>query len=608
MKKNPSVAQFAARFALLQWRGMSALGIIMLIEIALGVLTPWPMKWLVDNALGSAPAPAFLHGMSKQSMLLFCVGSTVSLFAASALLGLVQSIISINVGQGLTFGVSSDLFAHLQRLSLRFHSRQSVGDSIRRVVSDCGCVTTIVRDCALPMAASVITLLVMAAISFAISWQLTLLSLIIMPLMLPLFWRYGNAIADRSYEYGECESRAYERIERALSAVPVMQAFSRETANDLDLERTYTATLSAAIRSNFAQMKLSFSTGLLTAIGSAAILCFGAMLVLNHQLTVGSLLIFLSYLASIYSPLDSIVDSSRHVLDAAGSARRVLEVLSMDQDVVEAPNAKPLKITSRNGCRLHLQDITFGYQPDRPVLKNISLSVSPGEIVALVGGSGAGKTTLVSLLPRLYDPWSGQVLIDDQNAREVQLSSLRQQIGLVLQQSFLFPISIAENIAYGLPGASQRQIEDAARAAAAHDFIRALPDGFNTVVGERGATLSVGQRQRISIARALLKNPPLLVLDEPTSALDAETESTFVDAMRAAGAGRTTLVIAHKLSTVRAADRIAVLENGVISGTGTHEQLLAISPHYAELCRHQMTTEPGRVAPEMQDRADTARL
>lgn len=383
-------------------------------------------------------------------------------------------------------------------------------------------------------------------------------------------------------------NRGYEQIERALSAVPVVQAFARESENDSALAGIYQTTLTAALRANSSQMKLRVLTGLLTAAGSAAVIYVGAMLVLNHQLTVGSLLIFLSYLASIYSPLESIVDSSRHVLDAAGSARRVLEVLSLNQDVVESPNAKPLQIRGNHGCELRMENIRFGYEPNRPVMKDLNFHASPGEIVALVGGSGAGKTTLVSMLPRLHDPWSGWIFLDDQDTRDLQLSSLRQQIGFVLQQSFLFPISIAENIAYGLPGATRQQVENAAKAASAMDFIWALPDGFDTIVGERGATLSVGQRQRISIARALLKNPPLLVLDEPTSALDAETEATFIDAMRGASAGRTTLVIAHKLSTVRAADRIAVLSDGIISATGMHDQLLVSSPLYAEICKHQL--------------------
>ncbi len=577
------VARFAGRYALRQWRGMSALTAIMVAEVGLAAATPWPMKWLVDGVLGDAPSR-----LPKPRLLLFCVVATVALYLAGAALSLVQTTVSIGVGQGLTYGVSSDLFAHLQRLSLRFHARRSVGDSIRRVTSDCGCVTTLVRDCALPIAASVLTLAVMATISIAISWRLTLLSVVVMPAMVPLFLRYGGGIADRAYDYAEAESRGYELIERALSAIPIVQAFSRERANDAELSASYDHTLATALTANTAQMRLRVTTGLVTAVGSAAVLYVGATQVIAHTLSVGSLLVFLAYLASVYSPLESIVDSGRHVLDAAGSARRVMEVFDLDQDVTESAHARPLTTVSRGGCELRFDDITFGYDADRPVLAGLSLHVTPGEIVALVGGSGVGKTTLVSLIPRLYDPAAGTVRLDGQDVRGLTLASLRQHVGLVLQQPFLFPISIAENIAYGRPGATPEQIERAARAAAADGFIAALPDGYDAVVGERGATLSVGQRQRISIARAILKDPPLLVLDEPTSALDAETESTVVDALRAAGGGRTTLVIAHKLSTVRAADRIAVLAGGTILATGTHDVLLSTCPHYADLCRHQL--------------------
>ncbi len=580
-----AVARFAGRYALQQWPGMAVLTAVMVAEVGLSVLTPWPTKWLLDGVLGQAAVPGPLAHLSKPDLLLFCVAATVALFAAGAALSLVQTTASIGVGQGLTYGVSSDLFAHLQRLSLRFHARRSVGDSIRRVVSDCGCVTTLVRDCGLPMAASVLTLLVMAAVSLAISWQLTLVSVVVMPLMVPLFLRYGGPIADRSYEYAEAESRGYELIERVLSSLPVVQAFARESANDRELAAGYDATLTAALRANGSQMKLRAATGLVTAVGSAAVLYVGATQVLGHTLTLGSLLIFLAYLASVYAPLESIVDSGRHVLDAAGSARRVMEVFDLDQDVTEAPGAAPL--TGTRG-EVVFEDVTFAYDEGRPVLSGLSLHVRPGEIVALVGGSGAGKTTLVSLLPRLYDPSAGRVLIDGQDVRTVTLASLRRHVGLVLQQPFLFPISVADNIAYGRPGATRAEVESAAAAAAADGFIRGLPDGYDTVVGERGASLSVGQRQRVSIARALLLDPPLLVLDEPTSALDAETESTVVDALRAAGGRRTTLVIAHKLSTVRAADRIAVLHGGAVAAVGTHDELLATSPHYADLCRHQL--------------------
>ena len=572
---NPAVA-FALRYARRQWRGLSVLSAIMVAEVALAALGPWPMAWLLDDL--NAPT-------HRPGLILWCVIATVALFAVGAALSLVQGVVSINVGQGLTYAVSSDLFAHLQRLSLRFHARRSVGDSIRRVTSDCGCVTTLVRDCGLPMAAAALTLVVMVAISLRISWPLTLVSALVMPLTVPLFRRLGGPIADAAYEYGEAEGRGYERVERALSAVPVVQAFARESANDRELAAEYAGVLTAARSANFASMKLRTATGLVTAACAALVLYVGAMQVLNGTLAVGSLWAVLYYVAAVYSPLEQIVDGGRHVLDAAGSARRVTEVFDLDPDVTESTTAVPWV---RGRGEVVFDAITFGYEPGRPVLSGVSLHVRPGEIVALVGGSGAGKTTLVSLLPRLYDPWAGRVLIDGQDVRHARLADLRRHVGLVLQQPFLFPISVADNVAYGRPGATRDEVERAAVAASADGFIRSLPDGYDTVIGERGATLSVGQRQRLSIARAILLDPPLLVLDEPTSALDAQTESTVVDALRAAGGTRTTVVIAHKLSTVRAADRIAVLQGGTVIDVGTHEELLLRSSHYADLCRHQL--------------------
>ena len=570
------VVPFALGYARRQWRGMSVLSAIMVVEVGLAALGPWPMAVLIDDL--NAPA-------HRPHLILSCVLATIALSVAGAGLSLVQATVGIGVGQGLTYAVSSDLFAHLQRLSLRFHARRSIGDSLRRVTSDCGCVTTLVRDCGLPMAASVLTLAAMASVSFWISWPLTLVTVAVMPLMVPLFLRLGGPIADRSYAYGEAEGHAYEQVERVLASLPVVQAFAREAANDRALAATYAATLAAARSANAASMALRTATGLLTAAAAAVVLYVGAEQVTRHAIDVGALWVVLYYLAAIYSPLEQIVDGGRHVLDAAGSARRVTEVFDLDPDVTEAPDAKPL--LGRRG-EVVFDAVTFGYDPGRRVLSDLSLHVRPGEIVALVGGSGAGKTTLVSLLPRLYDPWAGRVLIDGQDVRTLRLADLRRHVGLVLQQPFLFPISVADNIAYGRPGATRAEVERAAAAAAADAFIGQLPDGYDTVVGDRGATLSVGQRQRVSIARALLLDPPLLVLDEPTSALDAEAESTVVDALRAAGGTRTTLVIAHKLSTVRAADRIAVLAGGTIVAVGPHEQLLAESSHYADLCRHQL--------------------
>ena len=570
-----------------QWRGLLVLTLIMLGEVVLSVAAPWPMKWLIDHVLRGDPAPGWLARFDRDRLLLFAAGATFAIFLAGAVLNLVQSWVSIGFGQRLMYDLSADLFAHVQRLSLKFHARSSVGDLLRRVTGDTGCVTTIVRDCALPIAASALTLVAMFAVLVTVDGQLALVSLATVP---PLFWlarRFGGQIAERSYAYAEAEARAYEQIERALSAVPVIQAFAREAMNDAALQRTYARALGAALCENAAQLRLKISAGAVTALATAVLVWLGAYKVVHGQLTTGELWMFLAYLASVYWPLESLIDSTVHIRDAAGSARRVLEVLNRDQDVVERASARPLVVRGASGATVEFDRVSFGYEPGRAVLHDISLAISPGEVVGLVGESGAGKTTLMSLVPRLFDPQTGAVRINGTDLRDLTLASLRRHVGFVLQRPILFPMSITDNIAYARPDATRQEVEAAARAAQAHDFITELPQGYDTVVGERGSTLSGGQRQRVTIARALLHDSPVLLLDEPTSALDGETENELVAALRNLVRGRTTFVIAHRFSTLRLATRIIVLHAGRVIEHGTHEQLMNLNGKYASLYRLQ---------------------
>jgi ATP-binding cassette subfamily B protein/subfamily B ATP-binding cassette protein MsbA len=508
------------------------------------------------------------------------VTATVVIFLLGWALGLAAAYANLRFAPRMVYDVASDLYSHLLTLSLHFHSRRPVGDSIRRITTDCGCVATIVRDALLPLGVALVTLFSMFAIMWRLDALLTLLALAVVPGMAFTLYRYAGPMLERSYQQQEVEGKIYDFVEHHLSAVPVVQAFGQEDEADRRFATTTGAALGAALSTTSVQLRFKILTGLMIALGTAGILWVGGQHVLDGRLSVGSVLVFLSYLVSLYGPLETLMYTSSTIQGAAGSVRRVLEILESDPEVADRPGAAALPSARGHVC---LEGVTFGYEPDRPVLRAVSLDVSPGQVVAIVGFTGAGKTTLVNLIARSFDPWEGRVLIDGRDVRDLQLKDLRRQIAIVLQEPLLFPLSITDNIAYGRSGATRAEIELAARAASAHDFIHRLPHGYETVIGERGATLSGGERQRLSIARALLKDAPILLLDEPTSALDADTEGVLLGALQHLMKGRTTFIIAHRLSTIRHADWILVMNQGRVAERGTHAELLARQGLYAHL-------------------------
>jgi ATP-binding cassette subfamily B protein/subfamily B ATP-binding cassette protein MsbA len=586
-----------ARYALPQGRGLSMVLLMMLVGDALNLLKPWPLKLIIDNVLKGRPLPDVVSpigslpgGNSSLGLLGWLSAGTVLVFLAHQSINIMQGYVRVGIGTRMVYNLGSKIFDRLQRLSLRFHGQQRAGDLVRRVMTDSGCVRELVMDTFYPALTSLVSLGMMFAVMWKLDRSLALLALFVAPVHIFIIRLFNRPMMENTYRHQQLEGDMMALAEQTLTAIPVVQAFGREEYEGKRWQELSQCTLHAYKRTILSQMKFKIGVSGTTALGTAVVMLLGGIHVLQGSLTTGSLIVFLSYVAFLYGPMETLSYLSSGYASAAARARRVLEVLESDEGVCDAPGAKPLPVhPSEATGYVRLKKVTFGYEGGRPVIKNVTMHGSPGETVALVGPTGAGKSTLVSLILRLFDPWQGQVTIDGMDVRDVKLSSLRSNIALVQQEPFLLPLTVAENIAYGRPGASYDEIVEAAAMANAHEFIRRLPEGYDTIIGERGATLSGGQKQRLSFARVLLKNAPILILDEPTSALDAEAEAQLLDVLERLIEGRTTFIIAHRLSTIRRADRIVVLDKGKVVELGTHQELLATYGLYYRLHRLQLS-------------------
>src|SRR6266850_1830343 len=567
-----------------------ALGLfLLLLGAAAALLQPWPMKLVIDSVIGNHPAPRFLsrwaHAISENNprpalLVLLCAGQLLLAILTGALT-VASTYVLVSIGLRMVFKLRCLLFEKIQRLSLRFHDNTSVGDSIYRVAWDSYSIQAIFNSGMIPALTATITLFGIGALLASRDWLVAAAGLgICIPLAM-LVRKLDRPMSESSMKVHERESEITSHVQEALAGIRAVQAFGREKYEDERFRGQAQSSLRASLHLTVLQTASQTIVGLLLALATAILVGVSAYRVLQGRLSTGDVVLTAAYVAMLFRPLETLANTAAYIQGAVAGARRVIAILDTTPDVSDRPDA--VKLPARARGEIELQSVSFGYRPGQLALDDVSMHIPAGMTVALVGPSGAGKTTLISLLMRFYDPSAGKILLDGRELRSITLASLRQNIALVLQEPVLFGSTIAENIAYGLGGARFEQIQAAAKAAGAHEFIMELPGGYETKLGERGVSLSGGQRQRISIARAFLKDAPVLIMDEPTSALDSRTETQLLEALEQLKAGRTTIIIAHRLSTIRAVDRIAVLSRGQIVESGTHDELLAAGSHYATL-------------------------
>ena len=592
------VAKFLPYLKAHRWQVAWALAQVFLIT-GFELLKPWPLQIVIDYVLGGKPAPvggmvgSFLSLPPTVLLVAACAGLIVVNLGASALT-LLHNYTTIRVGQNMVNDLRSDLYAHLQRLSLAYHSRQRVGDLMYRITADSFAVQTMIMNGVLPILSAVILLGGMLIVLFPMDPMLTLLALTVVPILFVLISAFNRKIVEVATEVRDADARVYSLVQWGMAAIKVVQAFTKEEEEHRRFMGASRESLRATLRMYNWQTLYSGAVSVVIAGGTAVVIYAGARAVMSGTLTLGQLIIFVSYLAQLYTPINQITQSWGLIAGARVGAARVFEVLDTEPDLKSGSRQFPP--TGARG-EVAWRNVRFHYRPDLAVLKEIDLSIDAGKKIAIVGPTGAGKSTLLSLLPRFFDPTGGSVTIDGHDVREYQLASLRRQIGMVLQPPLIFPLSVADNIAYGRPGADHAAIENAARQARIHDLIMQLPERYQTQLGEAGVSLSEGEKQRITIARALLRDAPILILDEPTSALDVETEALVMEAVERLMEGRTTFIIAHRLSTVRRCDRILVLRDGVIAEQGTMAELLRRGGVFADYYNTQF-------APEERSRAE----